>query len=232
MDELQRIFDGFNQVNQINSNESPVDTVTAMTVLPVGVVTAVNEASKGENISILNTYLEVLSNKLKGITTDNDNIKLAIISSNNYAVVHQPLINVNTTTQIPIIGALGKKRCIAQGIELALSMLLTEVRDSKKETQNKVKRPWLIIVTDGCPTDSWEDTANKLKELSTEKKIIPIVINYGIENDQLEHFSIIPPFQIQPSQLPEMVSWVCKSLSLILEADEGTVRLKPPELNN
>ncbi|ABM03322.1 hypothetical protein Ping_1510 [Psychromonas ingrahamii 37] len=154
---------------------------------------------------------------------------MVLIQTADYCRVISPLKRVEDINSIPLFGAYGKDLAMAQGLEVAFNMLLTRVHQLKKK-QVKVKRPWLILFTDGLGSDYDKETAKKLYRYSLENKLIVFIVNIGKETDDLAKFSSIAPLVINISKIESIFTWFYNSFTEIILAEDGIVILKAPEI--
>jgi uncharacterized protein YegL len=77
---------------------------------------------------------------------------LALIQTADYCRVVTSLKPVKDISSIPLLGAYGKDLAMTQGLEVAFNILLTRTHKLKRNNI-RVKRPWLILVTDGLGND-------------------------------------------------------------------------------
>jgi uncharacterized protein YegL len=208
----------FNKVSELNdeflSDASPT--------IVLSVLVSLTDESKGDMIQALNSRLPKFVDKLNS-KVDNS-IELSIVTTHEYATVQRPNYPLMAKSSLPLIAARGHKRALGQGMEVSLNILRTRVRELQFQAK-PVRKPWLIVITDGSPTDVWEDTAFKLKHWSSEKSVVPIIINTGEPDSLLQQFSEIPVFDIQPSELNSTFNWVIESLTRISQAQSGSVKL-------
>lgn len=94
-------------------------------------------------------------------------------------------------------------------------------------------QPWLVIMTDGIPTDSYSSVAKRLKKMAEEKKIVVFGIGIGDECDMelLAEFcpENRPPAKLDGFKFKEFFAWLSQSMSRVSQSTPGTeVKLLPP----
>ncbi|WP_022940072.1 hypothetical protein [Psychromonas hadalis] len=152
------ILQGFEIVNELNSQAQAKQRLSQDRILPVAIVVAVNKEAQGQSIKAINDAIETFILNLKEHIETKQNLELALIQTADYCRVVTSLKPVQDIHSIPLLGAYGKDLAMVQGLEVAFNMLLT--REHKlKNNDIKVKRPWLILVTDGLGDDYGEETA-------------------------------------------------------------------------
>lgn len=115
------------------------------------------------------------------------------------------------------------------GEAVNLSLDLLEHRKSEyKNAGVDYYQPWLVIMTDGEPTDDISSAARRLQELTASKKITVFPIAIGNTNtDRLAELSPTrPPLRLNGLNFKEFFSWLSKSVSRVSQSTPGeTVNL-------
>lgn len=96
-------------------------------------------------------------------------------------------------------------------------------------------QPWLVLMTDGLPTDDYPRTAAKLRSLANDKKIIVFGVGIG-ENCNMNILSEFcpdnrPPARLDGLKFKEFFAWLSQSMSRVSQSTPGTqVNLENPPL--
>jgi len=224
----QSLAAAFAQVNRLNRLADVSKIATEESCLPVSIVFALNESSQGGLLNSLNrslvTFIETLKSQRATAA-----IELALIQTSDHARVSLPLKKVSEIRSTPLLSAYGDELAVAQGVEVAFTMLVSRYK-KLKEQQKPVKRPWLILFTDGIGTDHYHETAKKLRAYSEDKRLIIFIINVGEESASLATFSTIAPLNVTADQIGNMFNWFNNSFLNILKTKEGAVSLSEPVL--
>lgn len=120
----------------------------------------------------------------------------------------------------------------AMGAAVNLSVELLENR--KKEYQDKgvdYWQPWLVLMTDGQPTDDISEASRKVSEMVNNKKltIFPIGIGDGANMARLKQFSPKrDPLRLKGLMLSEFFDWLGKSVKSTSQSTPGTSVKLPP----
>lgn len=129
------------------------------------------------------------------------------------------------TQVIPTLSA-GGETPMAAAVQQALDAL--DAR--KKEYQSKgvdYYQPWLVLMTDGQPTDRAEDIAASVArtaKLVGEKKLSIFAIGIGTAADMnaLRAFSPTrPPLRLQGLKFKEFFEWLSKSVQVVSRSTPG-----------
>lgn len=112
---------------------------------------------------------------------------------------------------------------MGEGIELALDLLearKTEYRNAGVDYY----QPWLVVMTDGAPTDSIDNAGHRIAELVGAKKltVFPIAIGEGANISQLGQLSPTrPPLRLKGLNFREFFLWLSRSVSRVSQSTPG-----------
>jgi uncharacterized protein YegL len=126
----------------------------------------------------------------------------------------------------------------AQGdtpIGTAILQALSMIRDRKQDYKaNGIAyyRPWVFLITDGEPTDSWQAAAEAVREGEASKQFAFFAIGVkGANMDVLRQISSArEPLSLEGLQFREMFRWLSSSLRSVSRSTPNTeVALEPPK---
>ncbi len=112
---------------------------------------------------------------------------------------------------------------MGEAIDLALDLL--EAR--KMEYRNAgvdYYQPWMVLMTDGAPTDSIDSAARRINELVKAKKltVFPIAIGDAANTIELERLSPNrPPLKLKGLNFGEFFLWLSRSVSRVSQSTPG-----------
>jgi len=116
----------------------------------------------------------------------------------------------------------------------ALDYSLQLLKDRKtiyKECGIKYFQPWVFLITDGAPTDSWEAAAERIKQAQEEGKLSFFAVAIkGADIDVLKHIShpTRPPLTLEGLRFADLFLWVSQSVAKVSKSYLGDKVQLPP----
>ena len=110
-------------------------------------------------------------------------------------------------------------------VELALERL--EARKAEyKAAGVSYYQPWLVLMSDGAPTDYWKDAARRLRDMAEGGKIVVIPVGVG-DQATLEILAEFAPANRRPKRLAglcfrEFFQWLSMSMGQVSQSTPGT----------
>lgn len=109
----------------------------------------------------------------------------------------------------------------------AVSMALDLLEARKTEYRNAgvdYFQPWMVVMTDGQPTDSIDLASTRIRDLVKSKKltVFPIAIGEDADLGQLSRLSPTrPPLKLQGLNFREFFLWLSRSVSRVSQSTPG-----------
>ncbi|MCP4539110.1 MAG: VWA domain-containing protein [Chloroflexi bacterium] len=212
---------------------------------PVVLLLDTSGSMKGEPIDQLNEGLRAFDQALKGDHLAALRVEVAIVTFGGrvHAIdvrsgaaqpvqfdANQAFVTVDGFR--PPILAAGGPTPMGEAVRRSLT-LLRERKDIYKQNGLDYYRPWMFLITDGQPTDEWQQAAQQVREEEDRKG----VSFYGIGTTDavmatLAQFTPFdrPPFQLKELAFGELFQWLSKSLSVVAHSTPG-VQVPLPDLS-
>lgn len=184
----------------------------------------------GRPIAELNAGLEHFKQELSSDEMAMQRVEVAVMTFGPVKLVsdfvsaddfYPPLLSAGGITPM---GA-----AITQGLDL-----LEQRKQTYRAAGVSYYRPWVFLITDGGPTDSWQDAAHRVREGDSPTKKSFSFFAVGVEGADMNKLSQIcspnrPPLKLQGLSFRELFSWLSSSLSGVARSQPGqTVALPPP----
>jgi uncharacterized protein YegL len=199
--------------------------------LPVYLVLDCSGSMTGEPIEACRQGVKALLADLRGDPQALETAYLSVITFDSTARQVCPLTELSVFTE-PNLTASGST-ALGEALKLLEQCLDREVRKSTP-TQKGDWRPLIFLMTDGQPTDSWEQAADRIKSRRVGN-LIACAAGPGANAEMLKKVteSVVALSSLQPDQLRAFFKWVSASIKTtsqnIAQAPaEGTPTNLPP----
>jgi uncharacterized protein YegL len=114
-------------------------------------------------------------------------------------------------------------------IETGIDMV-TRRKKEYKENGIAYYKPWIILITDGAPTDDWAKAAQMVQQGEANKSFAFFAIGVESANmDILKQISVRAPLKLKGLMFREFFMWLSASMKMVSAKNPGTtINLLPP----
>lgn len=186
--------------------------------LPCVIVADRSGSMSGAKLASLNDGLDVFS---KAISSDEMALKRveAAIVSFGPVKVDQDFATLDQIS-MPRLSS-GGSTPMGAAVDKALDLI--EARQATYKANGVPSyTPWIWLITDGCPTDSWTSAAKRMQALDKKGKVMGFGVGVdGADIGCLGQFTARPPVKLKETRFEEMFEFVSKVMSTVTHSRPG-----------
>ena len=182
----------------------------------------------GQPIDELSQGVKVLEATLKEDDTARYSVEISIVTFDSSVKVIQDFVAVNDF-QAPNLSASGVTSmgsAINKGIDL-----IEQRKQVYKANGVNYHRPWLLLITDGAPTDSWQSAAQRVRQAESDRKLSFYTIGVqGADMQTLKQIAPVnrPPMMLKGLNFQELFVWLSNSVTQVSYSRPGDRLALPP----
>jgi uncharacterized protein YegL len=186
----------------------------------------VSGSMAGEPITELNEGLKAFRDELVADPLASKRVEVACIT---FGPVHVATgFETASVFQPPWLRATGETpmgAAINSGVELVRLR-----KETYRSNGIAFYRPWIFLITDGAPTDSWKDSALKVKDGEASKAFAFFSVGVkGANMEILKQISVREPLKLKGLRFRGLFQWLSNSMKSISRSTPGDeVPLKNP----
>ncbi|MEM7734270.1 MAG: VWA domain-containing protein [Deinococcota bacterium] len=166
----------------------------------------------GEAIAALNEGLQTFKRDIMQDALARRRVEVAIISFGNRGVnLVQDFVTVDDF-EPPVLTA-GGSTPLGQALEDGLALLRTR-KDVYNQAGVQYYRPWVFLITDGAPTDAWQQQAAQIQQEEATRGLSFFCV--GVERADMTTLAQIasdkrPPLKLKGLAFNELFLWLSQS---------------------
>jgi uncharacterized protein YegL len=175
----------------------------------------------GQPITELNQGLITFQQELSQDHLASRRVEVAIITFDSSVNIVQNFVTVDQFNP-PYLSATGST-AMGQAIETGLNLLESRKADYRN---NGIEyyRPWVLLITDGGPTDNWQNAAQMVRQFAANKKVQFYAV--GVQGADMNTLSQIaptniPPLMLQGLNFQALFEWLSSSMSTVSASKPG-----------
>ncbi len=179
----------------------------------------------GMPIGQLNEGLKILEEELKGDVIASKRVRLLVVQFGGMDAVESIGDWVDAMEfSAPVLTAMGTTPT-GQAVDFALAKI-EEQKAGFKQAGIAYTRPWLFLMSDGQPTDNWQDAAARCRqaELANKVAVFPIAVGGSAHSDALAQFSSRGEAGVKNLdglKFQELFMWLSASMKVVSQSRPG-----------
>jgi uncharacterized protein YegL len=195
---------------------------------PVVLLLDTSGSMSGSPIAQLNAGVSIFKQETQQDTTASLRVEVAIITFDSSVHLLQDFVTIDQFNP-PSLTASGST-AMGQGIQMALSKV--ESRKAEYKSNGiQYYQPWIFLITDGGPTDSWQSAAQQVRQADAERIISFFAV--GVKGADLGILSQIappntPPIMLDGLKFPELFRWLSDSMKRVSSSKVGSGMVSLP----
>lgn len=172
----------------------------------------------GQPINELNNGLIEFQKAIQSDTVAQSRVELAIISFGPPNLVQDFTEAGNFTP--PHLTASGDTP-LGAALQQALDLIRVR-KQLYKDSGIPYYRPWVLLITDGAPTDNWQQVAVRIKDEENAKGVVFFAVGVeGADMSVLSKLSARAPMALKGLHFRELFVWLSASLQKVSQSQPG-----------
>lgn len=198
---------------------------------PVALVLDTSGSMYGHPIDELNAGIQVFIEEIKRDDLARWSVDLAVYSAGGSSDCIQEFISAEQVAGFAPLYADG-----GTPLGSATRMALNDLEARKKAYRDAgvpYYQPWLVLISDGAPTDAWQDSAQRASALSAQRKLVSLPIGIqGADLSVLSQFSSKPAVALAGLKFRELFQWLSASMARVSASTSSDASVQLPSIDS
>lgn len=179
----------------------------------------VSISMRGDPITALNQGLVTFKDELVADSLSAKRVEVATVTFGPVQVVHDFVsADAYQPTSLQVQGDTPMGAAIMQGLELVRTR-----KETYRANAVPFYRPWIFLITDGAPTDAWQQAAAMIREGESSKAFAFFAVGVeGANMDTLAKLSSRTPLALDGLRFRDLFVWLSNSMKSVSRSTPGT----------
>lgn len=181
----------------------------------------------GSPINELNKGIQSFTQDIENDDRLSNQLEIAVVKfGKGFDVLQEPALIANVS--IPALKANDGQTDLNEGVREGIR-LVEERKTYYKQTNQMYKRPWIVVISDGAPTDSGlEQLAAQIEE--DTKNLAYVLLTIGVNGADMATLQKLSgymgdqkmsPMSMDSAKFGEFFKWLSHSMQIVVAANKG-----------